>query len=1310
MVYEYLYRQIEDKKVRETVSSQGYETVQLENVQMIAADENGVIDLGTLSLGDRYATEYLSVEYTDAASMAIARYLVEQNVSVVLTAEDGTEYHGAGIRKVPGESDTADSYKFRILLTRDVSDYFALGQQVTLHYLDPAGCVIAPCTVTIARDGEQQALPLVLEKAPELTIKLSRHAHLFVFDEAGKCVYSGSTKSAKLLLEKGKYTVVAFTYNNYFSTIDSPAMLEQAGISDDIYIRETIDLTADTEKSYTVPNFNLRSEVGFSVTVGQNLRVGDLVPIQITYSDKYDEGAAEIAGLKLSIKSGRGDSFVLTQVNGQYAFGTEDMRLSEEWYAGSYNSLVVTTYQPAGTITVYAKATGGKLYISGKNDLGRTIITLPGNDVEWTVPDTLGEEKGTLPLKAVLPEENQPYTANLYINGALHSQTTLQLKGLGENMIPYALEGFDDGVSTHTMQLEVLDKNGESVWISPAHMVMLTDAVDHPQPKILNIRTSFADDSGYREEKRFDLQSSNSGLNFTISSYKFNEDNTFNTDLVFDYRLTMSNYTQVKNDVVYMKVFCGKNSLEPTVTLVPLRLNPETCTFDGTFVMEANTCTGEDFPYGYSFEYATISPMKASINQAVGSVGGYMEELRDSYSENTFVYIDPDELEFNLDNCDSLTEEDKEVLRTLQAIENSLYTLRLQNEERIQSVIADSYGPEAVDPTLTDAQKLAAAYKAAGGTVESVEGVSEADLLDMGYTAQTVEDNTVYMYTDEETGYVSVVDPVNGLHFYSGTPAVATFSGEALSDAMVETMLLYIVSGTKNVLDQANDMFGGLRRYYTETLAKLLRAEGDMDNLAKQIAYYSDYVEELKKTVPADALKHVEAGSETAKKIREIQAIVDHIDDMRMKLSKTAGQMGIFMRSASSQEARHTLVTSLSRFMNDWEVLSNNPAFKGVFIGLDVRTVVLNVIEAIGYYDVYESRVERIESTMDRADKAYRAMYRESLSECLENPEAAQKALEECREVYEEFIVACMEAQDWNHNWMVAHFVRLGTDIASTAMGYLTKTPQGMIAGMAVGLVGLTGDCIGVNMFNSYLDDINELYPDLNSACLDPLPFAKKDDCEEEDPNEDPDGSGEDEEEDEDDDSNQGLGIGASTDKEKPQYPIRTDPMIDPAGYVYEAVASNRIEGATAKIYYEGENGEVIYWSDADLYGEVNPQITDIDGRFAWMTPIGNWRVQITKDGYLDADSSNDPAAVDGWLPVPPPQLDVNIGLISTAAPTVVSAGVAPDQIRVVFSQYMDIAQVSGLVTVTQNGEPISVTVTLVLTASPNRSQMTHTS
>jgi len=153
-----------------------------------------------------------------------------------------------------------------------------------------------------------------------------------------------------------------------------------------------------------------------------------------------------------------------------------------------------------------------------------------------------------------------------------------------------------------------------------------------------------------------------------------------------------------------------------------------------------------------------------------------------------------------------------------------------------------------------------------------------------------------------------------------------------------------------------------------------------------------------------------------------------------------------------------------------------------------------------------------------------------------------------------------------------------------------------------------------------------------------------------------------------------------------------SSPMIDPAGYVYEAVASNRVEGATARVYYlDSETDAETYWAEAEYYGEVNPQITDETGEFSWYTPIGRWKVRVEKDGYLPADSEADPAAVDGWLPVPPPQLSVYIPMVSTAAPTVESAAVASNVAVVIFSQYMDIAKLNGLLGVTQDGQAVEV-------------------
>lgn len=159
-----------------------------------------------------------------------------------------------------------------------------------------------------------------------------------------------------------------------------------------------------------------------------------------------------------------------------------------------------------------------------------------------------------------------------------------------------------------------------------------------------------------------------------------------------------------------------------------------------------------------------------------------------------------------------------------------------------------------------------------------------------------------------------------------------------------------------------------------------------------------------------------------------------------------------------------------------------------------------------------------------------------------------------------------------------------------------------------------------------------------------------------------------------------------------------TIPILDPSGYVYEAVPSNRLTGVTATLYYQNETGGESLWN-ADAYSQLNPQITEADGAYAWFVPEGQWKVKFTKDGYLSADSSGVPAAIGnigntGWLPVPPPQFGVNVGMVSTAAPAVENTIAYTDRIEVTFSQYMNIGSVADAISLNRDGQPISVKVT----------------
>ncbi|MCX7749486.1 MAG: S-layer homology domain-containing protein [Clostridia bacterium] len=102
--------------------------------------------------------------------------------------------------------------------------------------------------------------------------------------------------------------------------------------------------------------------------------------------------------------------------------------------------------------------------------------------------------------------------------------------------------------------------------------------------------------------------------------------------------------------------------------------------------------------------------------------------------------------------------------------------------------------------------------------------------------------------------------------------------------------------------------------------------------------------------------------------------------------------------------------------------------------------------------------------------------------------------------------------------------------------------------------------------------------------------------------------------------------------------------IIDPSGYVYEAVPENRLEGVKATVLNKHQDRSWIAW-DAEWFGQENPLITDKEGRYAWDVPEGDWKVAFEKEGDEPAES---------WtMHVPPVHTDVNIGMKSTEAPKV---------------------------------------------------------
>lgn len=211
--------------------------------------------------------------------------------------------------------------------------------------------------------------------------------------------------------------------------------------------------------------------------------------------------------------------------------------------------------------------------------------------------------------------------------------------------------------------------------------------------------------------------------------------------------------------------------------------------------------------------------------------------------------------------------------------------------------------------------------------------------------------------------------------------------------------------------------------------------------------------------------------------------------------------------------------------------------------------------------------------------------------------------------------------------------ISLLTGVATGGAGFL-----GLVPSLGAKIAGFTATVIGDFVFNGIIEGLEERTKDLLPRCRKKIdPFFPT------------------------------LPSSPLYEPTEPsnQYPHHIPILIDPSGYVFEAVTSNRVEGATASIYYkEEQDGEAtpVFW-DAENYGQENPLTTDADGRYRWDVPAGLWQVRIDKQGYAQTQSE--------WLPVPPPQLDVNLPLVSYREPRVVAAHAYDDGIELTFDTYM---------------------------------------
>ncbi|NLO21271.1 MAG: hypothetical protein GX119_04640 [Syntrophomonadaceae bacterium] len=146
--------------------------------------------------------------------------------------------------------------------------------------------------------------------------------------------------------------------------------------------------------------------------------------------------------------------------------------------------------------------------------------------------------------------------------------------------------------------------------------------------------------------------------------------------------------------------------------------------------------------------------------------------------------------------------------------------------------------------------------------------------------------------------------------------------------------------------------------------------------------------------------------------------------------------------------------------------------------------------------------------------------------------------------------------------------------------------------------------------------------------------------------------------------------------------------LVDPSGYVFEAVPENRLEAVSASIYCLDGDGKWQPYDSESFDQGPNPNITDIAGKYGWDVFSGQWQVVYEKEGYQTERSM--------ILPVPPPHVDVNISMVSLDAPAVaeVYAGSGGAYIQMEFSHYMlTDAVTNGTVTVSSGETIVSGTV-----------------
>lgn len=1274
--------------------------------------------------------------------------------------------------------DTTGPFTFTLTMQDGYSDYFAVGDELTLTcelWDDAFG--MDPYTFTLDNrtgGGTQSISPtfyrrgMIFVDTSYVEVTTYHGWWSLIFDSEGTLLTNCAVGGVPL--DPGVYTYLAYQKNEYVDMVDNPDAMELLQIPTSCYYKQEVIVTrGENVTVQPVVNeftaFDPYKNVVVSATVGDNLRTGEAVPIYITYKGFDTDYAAALGDYTMTldivgkVNGGYQVTLPLVMVDGQYAFWDQgeqleyspmDIALGGFHYAG----LTITTRAPEGTICLYAVPEGETLYITAKSSVDKFShesscyfsLAVPSNRVSVQAPPSFtSEPDGKLVYFANLPKNEHGYVAKMYRDGVECDWDYVSMVGLGQNSLDYSLGLFGTGTWFHVLEMEILavtevDENGgwtneglESVWHSPAYPIALNQSEAVPQPNKLLLSVTMGGKP--RGSSTIDLKGSGRRqANMTCYPVDFDENGRLNQELIYQYSLIMDHPEPLIEGErsVFMAAYCGEAYIEPFVEQVTLTYNEHTQTFDGTLTLEAGTIRLNDLPYGYTFYYDYPEPSPDSVNATKQTVEQLKSRIHEMQSMEAPLpipeLVDLGELEDILVKDDEMEPWEKDVIRLCASYQNSIHVALTE----FQSEFADIYGA---------AEDMDWATLLATGVLEENDpnaeilslSVTEDALLERGYQKAETELGDYYVFSDAGgTGAVSVIfwseDPAQRLHRWSGvsplpagTPVKPSGDETPEDDDALSAESTLLLSDRDAVNAAKNSLDAYYQDNFIPTLINVLSVESAA--LERIVALAGRLIDVELLTVSADVgtrVKHLNGTVDTINnRIAENHVSINQLErdladtqkrfyDKYSKfgvkaptetihVSQAEGEVAEFIKLGNEiKDTRAKLenleasvksdVSELRRVENSgklWEKVDSicKTARKAkLSVERFAKTASPHVANAMGVLcmvlDMYsysqalkEANRSAVSEEKNReVMNSIRANMAEQAGQpCIDRNEAS-KQCEKCDSAYYDY---CERSYKYVESTMVranTKYTMVCADLIAVMAAFAAAPAAPVIALGVIGANGISdGACAALMAWR--WSRLQRAEKELTKQCIKPLPFKQVRKCETPRP--------------------QGGGSGAPDDP--PRYPVPPAPVMDPSGYAYEAVASNRLVGVTATVWFRDAYGEETPWLDAPYYDEIYEQITGADGRYEWMTPPGRWKVKVSKDGYLDADSSNDPEAdEDGWLPVPPPQMNVNIAMTALAAPAVKSASAAPDRVRVVFTQYMT-ADSAAAARVTQDGQEVAV-------------------